>query len=374
LAHQPSTLTTTHALSETLPLFSPDFNRAVKIERRPEQISSDAGALVLREIDHRFGLSRRLAAMLPDDRLSEQGVHRQPEPGRTMLLLAAQGWRDQDDATPLRDDPVFRVAVSARCGTRPLERRRGEPSGLASQPTLSRMLETLSSSANRSALRDALLDLTVARLRAAGRLLGLLEEHGIPYVARIRSNSARDRELGELHLLPRLPSPDGSEPASERLVEARYAAKSWGKDRRVACVVVQEPGELFNRHFYLVASCAPEQLAAADQLAAYRKRGTAGGRFGGWMSPVPPTLSSTTRRKKTYRGRRPATTTHPRDPYACDDVQLLVAAVAYSLIQVVRCLLNAAGNERWGRRRVSPRARLAPSYSRRGGGEGGVSP
>jgi hypothetical protein len=447
-------------MSETLPLFSPDFNRAVKIEVRPEQISTDAGALVLREVDHRYGLSARLATTLRDDRLDDQVLHQQPEVVRTMLLLAAQGWRDQDDATQLRDDPVFRVAVSARRGTRPLERRRGEPTGLASQPTLSRMLETLSGSANRSALRDALLDLAVARLRGAGqlaeshwldvdsigmevhghqrgaeynghyrctcyhplvavlgeagdlvgawlrpgrasaagdadelipwvvgelrargvalagvrldagfpsgRLLGLLEQHGIPYVARIRSNSALDRELGDLHLLPRLPDPDGSEPAPERLVEARYAAKSWDEDRRSVCVVVQEPGELFNRHFYLVTSYAPEQLAAADLLAAYRQRGTAEGRFGEWMSTVPPSLSSTTRRKKTYRGRRPATTTHPRDPYACNDAQLLVSALAYSLIHVVRCLLNAAGDERWGLRRVFERVLKAGARLRRG--------
>lgn len=447
-------------MGETLPLFAPDFNRAVKIDVRPEQISSDAGALVLREVDHRFGITARLDAALHDGRAAEQVVHPQAEVLRTMLLLTAQGWRDQDDATQLRHDPVFRVAVSSRRGTRPVERLRGKPDGLASQPTLSRMLESLSSPANRVALRDALLDLAVARLRSAGRLdephwldvdsiarqvhghqrgaeynghyhctcyhplvavlgeagdlvgawlrpgrasaagdaderivevvgqlrgrgvnlagvrldagfpsgrlLSLLEEHGIPYVARLRSNSALDRELGDVHLLPRLPTAEGVEPDPERLVEARYKAGPWDRDRRIVCVVVQEPGELFARHFYLVTSQSPEDLAARPLLNAYRQRGTAEGRFGEWMSTVAPSLSSTTRRKTSYRGELPATTTHPRDPYACNDVQLLISALAYSLIHVVRCLLNAASDNRWGLRRVFERVLKAGARLRRG--------
>ena len=63
---------------------------------------------------------------------------------RTRLLLLGQGWRDQSDADRLRQDPSLRVASQTRRGTAALE----EGHGLASQPTLSRLLDTLSREEN----------------------------------------------------------------------------------------------------------------------------------------------------------------------------------------------------------------------------------
>ncbi|MFB6368079.1 MAG: transposase, partial [Gemmatimonadota bacterium] len=121
-----------------------EFNRSVRAEASSDRLSADGGALLVREALHRLGLDGWLS-----DRLADP---------RTLLLLQAQGWADLEDADQLRDDPVFRTAVSSRRQDRPVKpaREAREPEGLPSQPTLSRLLRTLSSEANREVLGEAL--------------------------------------------------------------------------------------------------------------------------------------------------------------------------------------------------------------------------
>ena len=80
---------------------------------------------------------------------------------RTCVLLAAQGWRDHDDADALRDDPAFRLAVSSAAGLTPLE-----GSGIASQPTLSRFTAIMAEPANLKVLREAVLEMAGRGIRA----------------------------------------------------------------------------------------------------------------------------------------------------------------------------------------------------------------
>ncbi len=134
-------------------LFQPDFNRSVHIEARPQRLSADAGALLRRELLDRSGLSRLLERERVDLRIPERITHPLPELVRTQLLLDAQGYPDQNDATLLRQDPLFRLSVSARRGLSPLEAGQG----LASQPTLSRLLEMLSAPENQAGLERVLL-------------------------------------------------------------------------------------------------------------------------------------------------------------------------------------------------------------------------
>lgn len=163
----------------------PLFNASVRVEARPERLSSDGGALLLREYAERTGMLGWLGANLEDDRNAELITHPQEELVATSLLLMAQGWRDQDDADALRDDPILRLSVSSRRGIGPLlpapKRRagdlRGTPDGLASQPTLSRMFRRISSEKNRGVTRKALMLQTGRRVRAmkgeAYELVGL---------------------------------------------------------------------------------------------------------------------------------------------------------------------------------------------------------
>jgi hypothetical protein len=146
-------------------LFQPDFNRSIHIEARRDRLSADGGALVLRELLHRLGLDGWLSERLADPRDPARTTHAHEELLRTLLLLQGQGWSDQTDVEELREDPVFRLAVSSRRGDHPLRPARGpgEPEGLCSQPTLSRLLRTLFSEENRAGLDEALLELADRR-------------------------------------------------------------------------------------------------------------------------------------------------------------------------------------------------------------------
>lgn len=139
-------------------LFQPDFNRSIRVEARGERLTADAGALLLRELSHRTGLTSLLGRELVDTRDGSRITHPLLELLLTRILQDAQGYPDQLDANLLRHDPAFRLAVSERRGTRPLLPARGlEPEGLASQPTHSRTLDMLSLVENLKGLDRVLL-------------------------------------------------------------------------------------------------------------------------------------------------------------------------------------------------------------------------
>lgn len=163
-------------MGEELSLFQLEFNGSVRVEARPERLTSDAGAILLREIIERLGITRSLAERVSDTRDGDRITHPVVELLNTSLLLLGQGWRDQDDADALRDDPALRLAVSSRRGVSALESRAGDdrernqnpavPDGLASQPTLSRFVRMLSSEHNLRALRDGILESAARRIKA----------------------------------------------------------------------------------------------------------------------------------------------------------------------------------------------------------------
>ncbi len=165
-------------MAQDLTPFRADFNGSLRIEGRPERLTSEAGAVVLREVMERVGIIPWLVEHLVDPRKPELVTHPLSEMMRTSLLLLGQGWRDKDDADALRHDAAFRLAVSDRRGLGSLETREageaGEPGsknpivpdGLASQPTLSRLGGALSTTHNRAVLRLALLEMAARRVRA----------------------------------------------------------------------------------------------------------------------------------------------------------------------------------------------------------------
>jgi len=149
-------------MGETLPPFATSFNASLSIEARPERLTGDAGAVLVREVMERTGIVEWMTARLHDPRQPHLVTYPLAELLRTMLVLFAQGWRDQDDADGLRLDPALRCAVAGARGTTPL----AEGAHLASQPTLSRLLDLLTLAANRPVLREALAELAARRLRA----------------------------------------------------------------------------------------------------------------------------------------------------------------------------------------------------------------
>jgi hypothetical protein len=115
----------------------------------------------------RLGFGALFRTHLRDLRDPDRVTHPFVELLRTALLMLTQGWSDHLDVARLREDPVFRLAVSTRRGQGPLRAARaGEPDGLCSQPTLSRLLGTLGSEENRAGLGAIL-------LKSAERRLGL---------------------------------------------------------------------------------------------------------------------------------------------------------------------------------------------------------
>src|ERR1700680_3187925 len=153
-----------HAMGEAQEwLFEPTFNRAVKVCASDDRITSDAGLLLLREADHRLGLTEWLAQQLADPRRQDLIRYQLVELRRERLYALAQGYSAQDDADRLAHDPAMKLAVWDRPGEQPLEER------LASQPTQSRLINILTlTPGNRAALRDALSEACERHLRATG--------------------------------------------------------------------------------------------------------------------------------------------------------------------------------------------------------------
>ncbi len=147
-------------MPETIPQIRPSSNRSLRLQIRSEWLSADTGALVQREMMDRSGLIDWLTERLHDPRHPSSIRYPLSDLLRTRLLLLGQGWRDQSDADRLRRDPSLRVASQSRRGTAALE----EGHGLASQPTLSRLLDTLSREENLPVLHQAVTELACRRI------------------------------------------------------------------------------------------------------------------------------------------------------------------------------------------------------------------
>jgi hypothetical protein len=145
------------------PLFEPSFNRAVKVFSGQDRLTSDAGMLLLREADHRLGLTQSLAAELFDRRDPERVRYSLVELLRERLYAMAQGYDAQDDVDELAHDPAMRLATWDRPGERVAEER------AASQPTQSRLLTALGNyKPNIERLRETLAEWPGRHLRATG--------------------------------------------------------------------------------------------------------------------------------------------------------------------------------------------------------------
>ena len=146
-------------------LFPLEFNRSIHLEARPERVSGDSGALLMREVMDRLSYTQLFARHLRDPRDPARVTHSFPELLRTAVLLLVQGWSDQSDVELLRGDPALCLAVSCRRGQRPLREAVGrEPEGLCSQPTLRRLFQDLALPVNRSGLLALLLDAVEVRM------------------------------------------------------------------------------------------------------------------------------------------------------------------------------------------------------------------
>jgi hypothetical protein len=152
-------------MGEASPMFIPTFNPSLHIEARPDRLSADGGAVLVREMLEQSGIVSWLAERLADPRAQDQIDYQLEELLRTVLVLYGQGWRDQDDADALRLDPALRLAIAEATGTAAI----CDGHHLPSQSTLSRLLETLGQPANRRVLQEAVAEMASRRVRAMRR-------------------------------------------------------------------------------------------------------------------------------------------------------------------------------------------------------------
>lgn len=91
------------------------------------RLTSDGGALLLREADRALGLTSRLAELIPDPRDPRRITHSIRELLAQRIFGIALGYEDLSDHNTLRDDPALQSAA---------ERDPGQGAALASAPTL----------------------------------------------------------------------------------------------------------------------------------------------------------------------------------------------------------------------------------------------
>ena len=91
--------------------FLPLGRRKIEAEFTGGAVSSDGGALLLRQIDQRLGLTAALDQLIPDPRDPRYITHRQLTLLRQRIYGLALGYEDLNDHRDLRLDPAIQTAV-----------------------------------------------------------------------------------------------------------------------------------------------------------------------------------------------------------------------------------------------------------------------
>ncbi|MCH8960601.1 MAG: IS1380 family transposase, partial [Bacteroidetes bacterium] len=98
-------------------------------------LSSDAGVLMIKEVDRQIGLIENMAKAIPDDRDQRYIAHAYLELLRQRVAQITCGYEDGNDCDYLRTDPSFKIFA---------ERNPESDPALGSQPTMSRFENAIS--------------------------------------------------------------------------------------------------------------------------------------------------------------------------------------------------------------------------------------
>lgn len=123
------------------------FQGKISLDFRGGQMTTDAGLLLLRELDQRLGLTRDLGRRLEETRDRRYVRHSLEQLLRQRLYQIAAGYEDAVDANLMRHDPALQTIVDPQ----------GPGTPLATQSTLSR-LENRAGWAGIRRLRDLSFD------------------------------------------------------------------------------------------------------------------------------------------------------------------------------------------------------------------------
>ena len=119
-------------------LLAPVGGKTVALDCDGGRLSSDAGLVLLKDIDDQLGLTRALAAALAESRDARRIRFTLEDLRKQRIFQIAAGYEDANDANTLRHDPLFKLLLDRLPET-------GAP--LASQPTLSRFENRVSRTA-----------------------------------------------------------------------------------------------------------------------------------------------------------------------------------------------------------------------------------
>lgn len=153
-------------MSENMPLLpelSPVGGKPVRVAFDGGRLTSDAGILVLAEIERQLKIAERLAGCVEDRRRPDRVVHDLASMIRFRALMIAAGYADANDCDQLRTDPAFKLAV----GRLPESGR-----DLCSQPTMTR-LENLPGRTALIRMMDTMVELFCDSFEAVPRRLVL---------------------------------------------------------------------------------------------------------------------------------------------------------------------------------------------------------
>ncbi|MGD9274799.1 MAG: transposase [Desulfobacterales bacterium] len=88
-----------------------DFNKSIFIDFAGAKITSDAGFLMLREVDQRFDIIQSGSKLLKDTRSISHKTHSFEQMIRQRVYQIAAGYENCDNADLLRIDPALRLAL-----------------------------------------------------------------------------------------------------------------------------------------------------------------------------------------------------------------------------------------------------------------------
>lgn len=139
-----------------LPGLSPVAGKQVEVAFEGGMLSSDAGVLLLREVESKLKIADRLAARLPEWRDPRFITHAIADMMRFRIFAIAAGYQDGDDCDALRADPIFKMALGqmpasgeALCSQPTMSRLENAPSPLALMRMLAAMVELFCDSFDR---------------------------------------------------------------------------------------------------------------------------------------------------------------------------------------------------------------------------------
>jgi len=122
--------------TKQVPLFKDIFSKTVELDFNGGDLSSDTGLILLRQIEQKLGIIKRIADVLPDDRHQSYIHHDLWHLLSQRVFQIAAGYEDGNDCDSLRHDPILKMV----CDKKP---QSDKP--LASQPTMSRFENSLGS-------------------------------------------------------------------------------------------------------------------------------------------------------------------------------------------------------------------------------------